>query len=327
MIRASDPKFEIDPSYPRGRVLDPTDLIEEYTGDCERRGLTKETIRRYLSSIKIFVQYLEENELDLFSSNRDVLRGFLDYLRKDRTVKQRTVENYFAALSSFYEFMEYEGYVTKNPVQSIRKRYIRRFKDNDEGQMRKLISVEEMTHLINATMDIRGKAVITLLAKTGIRRRELITLDVDDIDWMEQSIRLKPTPKRTNRIVFFDDETAFILKRWLRSRESHNGGDSNAFFTNSTGSRLNRNGVYTVVTKAAERAGIHNPDSDRMEDHFSPHCCRHWFTTHMRRAGMPREFIQELRGDVRKEAIDIYDHIDKKELRESYLAHIPQLGV
>ena len=41
----------------------------------------------------------------------------------------------------------------------------------------------------------------------------------------------------------------------------------------------------------------------------------------------PREFIQELRGDVRREAIDIYDHIDKKELRESYLAHIPQLGI
>jgi integrase/recombinase XerD len=42
---------------------------------------------------------------------------------------------------------------------------------------------------------------------------------------------------------------------------------------------------------------------------------------------MPREFIQELRGDVRKETIDIYDHIDKEELRESYLAHIPQLGI
>jgi hypothetical protein len=41
---------------------------------------------------------------------------------------------------------------------------------------------------------------------------------------------------------------------------------------------------------------------------------------------MSKEFIQELGGDVRKEAIDIYDYIDKKELRESYLAKIPQLG-
>ncbi|MEN6379042.1 MAG: hypothetical protein ABFD15_05625 [Methanofastidiosum sp.] len=42
---------------------------------------------------------------------------------------------------------------------------------------------------------------------------------------------------------------------------------------------------------------------------------------------MKREFIQELRGDIRKGAIDIYGHIDPKELRESYLACVPQFGV
>ena len=49
-------------------------------------------------------------------------------------------------------------------------------------------------------------------------------------------------------------------------------------------------------------------------DDFSPHCFRHWFTAHLLRSEMPREFIQELRGDARKEAIDVYDHIDRKEL-------------
>lgn len=82
-----------------------------------------------------------------------------------------------------------------------------------------------------------------------------------------------------------------------------------------------------MAEKVAKQVGLHDPNSDRMEDHFSPHSCRHWFTTHLQRAGMPREFIQELRGDARKEAIDIYDHIDRKELRESYLAHIPQMGI
>jgi integrase/recombinase XerD len=81
------------------------------------------------------------------------------------------------------------------------------------------------------------------------------------------------------------------------------------------------------VAKPTEKIGLHNPNSDRMEDHFSSHCCRHWFATHLKRAGLSNEFIHELRGDVRKEAIDIYDHIDKKEMRESYMAHIPQLGV
>ncbi len=42
---------------------------------------------------------------------------------------------------------------------------------------------------------------------------------------------------------------------------------------------------------------------------------------------MRHEFIQELRGDSRREAIDIYEHIDQKELKEAYLAAIPQLGI
>ena len=72
----------------------------------------------------------------------------------------------------------------------------------------------------------------------------------------------------------------------------------------------------------------HKPTtSDRMEEHFSPHCCRHWFTTHLRRAGMRREFIQEPRGDSRREAIDIFDLIDLTELKEAYLACMPQLEI
>jgi integrase/recombinase XerD len=98
-------------------------------------------------------------------------------------------------------------------------------------------------------------------------------------------------------------------------------------FFNAEGERLNRSGVYNLVVDAAQRVDLHNPESERLEDHFGPHCCRHWFCTHLFRAGMMREFIKELRGDVRREAIDIYDHIDKKELKESCLAHIPQLGI
>jgi integrase/recombinase XerD len=302
-------------------------LVEGYKSDCRIRGMSPGSIPRYLSVIRIFCNYLETRGADLLEVDRDILRDFLEYLRIERNVVHKTIENYFTVLSSLYEYLAYEGHVDMNPVLPVRKRYARRYKDNKEGQMRKLISVKEMEHLINSTPDIRDKIVIALLAKTGIRRNELITLDVDDINWVDQSIRLKPAAKRTNRIVFFDDETAFLLRRWLRARESRKHNKSKALFINSRGGRLNRNGVYLAVTKSAERIGLHDPNSDRLEDHFSPHNCRHWFTTHLRRAGMPREFIQELRGDVRKEAIDIYDHIDRKELRESYLAHIPQLGI
>jgi len=151
------------------------ELIRRFRDDCEIRGMSPESLRSYISSLKIYNRYLQERNLDLLNVDRNDLRSFLEYLRKDRNAGLKTIGNYFTSMAMFYEFLEYEGYVDKNPVYSVRKRYIRRYKDNDEGQMRQLISVDEMTKLINSTLDVRDKAVITLLAKTGIRRKELIT--------------------------------------------------------------------------------------------------------------------------------------------------------
>ncbi|MCJ7444073.1 MAG: tyrosine-type recombinase/integrase [Methanotrichaceae archaeon] len=302
-------------------------LIEDFLQDCKIRGMSPRTLPGYKSAVKSFDQFLNAQDITILDVDKEVLRDFIEYMRNGRQVAPRTLELIFSVLSSFYEYLVYEGHVMFNPILPVRKRYLRSFKKNHDNHERKLVSLEDMTRLINSCLDIRDKAIIALLAKTGIRRSELITLDLDDVDFVEQKIRLKPTAKRTNRTIFFDDETAFILRRWIRIREGMNHLGSSALFISGWGDRISRNGVYLTVTKAAERIGLHNSDSDRMEDHFSPHCCRHWFTTHLRRAGMPREFIQELRGDARREAIDIYDHIDKKELKESYLVHIPRLGI
>ena len=306
--------------------MDMDRLIQDFVKDCQLRGMSPRSIPHYGYIPKVFKNYLEGQRVDFQTVDKDHLRGFIEYLRIEKGAAGKTVENYFAVLSTFYDYLTFEGLVSSNPVLPIRRRYLRRYKDNSM-QERQLISVEAMGRLINSEMDIRNKAIIALLAKTGIRRGELISLDVDDVDLVEMRIKLKPTAKRSNRIVFFDAETAFILRRWLKVREGRNKKGIPALFLNVMGDRLDRGGVLLLVAEAARRVGLHNPDSERMEDRFSPHCCRHWFTTHLRRAGMRREFIQELRGDSRREAIDIYDHIDLKELKEAYLAAIPQLGI
>jgi len=284
------------------------------------------TVKHYGYCLKNFGAYLAGKGADPLHVDRDILRGFIEFLRQEGKA-QKTIENYFAVLSTFYEYLVFEDYISANPVLPVRKRYLKRYKDNDDGQARKLISVEDMGRLINSTLDIRDKAVITLLAKTGIRRHELVELDVSDVDLIENKIRLKPTAKRTNRTVFFDGETGIILRRWLKIREGMNKTGNPALFLNLDGERLNRSGIYNLVVQAAERVGLHDSNSKKLEDHFGPHCCRHWFCTHLFRAGMRREFIKELRGDARKEAFDLYNHIDLKELKEAYLASIPQLGI
>jgi integrase/recombinase XerD len=185
-----------------------------------------------------------------------------------------------------------------------------------------------MAMFIDSIFDIRDKTIALIFAKTGIRRTELLNIDIDDVDLEKMSILLKPTHKRSNRVVFFDRETLVVLKRWLSIREmSVEAGCKALFISHQTGRRIHRNGVYNCFTNWAKKCGLHNPKSKKISDSFTPHCCRHWFTTHLRRAGMIREFIMELRGDRIHDAMDIYYHVDLEELRKSYLAHIPQLGV
>ena len=303
------------------------ELLRDFIADCRLRGMTPESTYGYERCIRIFLDFLKRYKVSVLNVGKEELRLFLSYLKNERKVSLKRMENYFSALSSFYEYLAYEGYVASNPVLPVRKRYLRSYKkDGNSSAERKLISIEEMAALINSVFNIRDKAMLTLLAKTGIRRGELVSIDVDDIDWEEQSITLKPKAKRSNRVVFFDSETARVLKEWLKVREMLKP-ETKALFVGNGGKRLKRSGVYNAVVKWATKAGLHDPSSPRTEDHLTPHCFRHWFTTHLRRAGMPREFIQELRGDRRRDAIDIYDHIDRKELRRAYLACIPKLYI
>lgn len=308
----------------------PERLLDLFVEDCHIRGLTDETIRRYRSITQHFLRFIEQMNVRPVNVDKHILQ---DYIRQRRLsgIDQKTLENEISGVSSFYGYLAFEDYVEKNPVPEVRKRYLNPYKKETEADVespRKLISVEEMSLLINSVIDTRDKATLTLLAKTGLRRGELISLNVTDVNWTEQSITLqkKQFKKRSGRTVFFDDEASRVLKHWLRQREGVQP-KTPALFVGEKGDRLKRNGVYSMVIKYAERVGLHDPNSSDPQKRFTVHCTRHWFTTHLRRAGMDREFIKILRGDRRRDAISIYDRVDPGELKRSYLAFIPQLGL
>jgi len=307
--------------------LTPVDLLGGFGEDCRLRGLSDRTIRGYMDNIQSFLDFLSASGLALGDVDSLVLRDFLAHLKNQKGLKHKTVKLYFTALSGFYDYLVFEKHAGTNIVPPFRKRYLRRYKEGYDSPVRKLLSVEEMSMFVNSIMDPRDRAVVVLLAKTGVRRGELLRMDVDDIDWVELSITLKPARKRSNRVVFFDDEAAFILRRWLRVREKLNPKSKALYISYSTLDRLTRSGLYTAFMKYAVRLGFHEVGAPRLEDRFGPHCLRHWFTTWLLRNGMRREYVKELRGDRRGEAIDIYHHIDRMELRRAYLAFIPKLGV
>ena len=303
-------------------------VIDGFFDDCLNRGMTVGSANSYKYSIKNFVSYLKTRNIDLLNVDRKDFVDYINHLRNDKGFSQKTIENQFTALSTLYDYLVYEDMIQKNIVNEIRKRYLRRYKSSyGSGERRKLINVEEMSGFINSIMDIRDKAIAILLAKTGIRRGELVHIDMDDIHWDDYHITLKPTPKRSNRVVFFDGECASVLRRWIIIRDELNGSSNGALFINNIGKSIDRSGVYNAIRKWAEIYGLYDSNSNKLEDRFSVHCFRHWFTTWLLRNGMPRDYVKELRGDSRKDAIDIYNHIDYEDLRIKYLSTIPKLGI
>lgn len=312
-------------------LLDPEmfDLLDHFKTECNLQGMSKSSTTSYVSSIRIFMFFLMSTRKTVFEVDKDVLKSYIDYLINQRKIAYRTLSYNFSALAAFYEWLLFENKIKENPVQAVRKRYLKRYKNGEGMQQegRKLISVEEMAMLVRSIVSLLDRAIVVTLAKTGVRRGELISMDVDDIDWQKMSIKLKPTAKRSNRLVFFDEEAKQVLMEWMNMRRLYARPDSKALFISQSGGRLNKNHVYDIVVLHAGLVSLHDASSDKLEDHFTPHCCRHWFTTHLRRAGMQREHIQELRGDSRPDAIDIYYHIDPEDLRLAYLAFIPKLGL
>jgi len=128
----------------KARSLSNLDLLEMFLEDSHIRGLTQRTLDTYSSNLKTFFKYSKcpALEVDLFE-----LRSFLVWLKDERSLADKTVSMYYSALQSFYEYLEFEGYINANPVPRFRRRYLAFLGKNRSGSgngERQLISVDGM---------------------------------------------------------------------------------------------------------------------------------------------------------------------------------------
>ena len=131
------------------RKIEPSKLLEDFVQDCRDRHLSETTITGYSLIVKKFLKFLHDGRVHPFDVDRFALKKYLRH-RRGQGLDQKTLDNNFAALSTFYGFLAFEGYVEGNPVLAVRKRFLSEYKgDDDDDPPRKLISVEEMSMLVH----------------------------------------------------------------------------------------------------------------------------------------------------------------------------------
>lgn len=292
--------------------------IQDFLQDCKLRGLTRHTIQTYAGQVKAFLLVFN----DPFKVNLDDLKLFLGELRS-KDLSGSTLRGYFASLSSFYDFLIFSGAMSSNPISPFRKRYLR-IKDQEGGENeRQLISLQQMQILLSSAKNIREKALIMILAKTGMRIGECLALKAGDIYIEKGIIRIPPKRKRSNRLAFIDIELRDILEQYLSWRKNH--AKSDWLWISDHGGRIHKDEPNRILAELAEPLGFHIPGGPLCM-RFTCHCFRHFFTSALFQAKMDPEYIKWLRGDsLKKEAWQLYNHIDSREVQVEYLRKIPQL--
>lgn len=308
--------------------------LDDFCKDCILRDYTRHTVESYRSCIKHFLEHTNSPDV----VDMVILTNYLADLREAH-LSRSTLNGYFSALSTYTDYLVWIHVQDTNPVPAFRQRYLRQKKIyNDPGSTRQLISIEQMKELLQLpwktghvpvkdylwTIPARDHAIMIILAKTGLRKNELYTLQLSDLDLDKNIIYVHRFAKRSNCIAYIDDEGVKALTGYLDWRESHVFDDRQNLWISHTGHDMRKDNIHDLVVFYASIIGLHNPHG-QLSEKFTPHCFRHWFTTWLRRRGMSREHRRWLRGDSPEGADDWYDHIDPQDAWDDYCKYIPKL--
>ena len=287
----------------------------------ERKKATGKSMRTLNSYSRVLREFFHDQFPDLEPQDVEV-RHIEEYVAalNDRDLSQNSIKKYLEVLSSFYSYAmkrpHFEG-ITGNPAAIEMEEISRVRRDRPD-----CATWENACKIINHTADPRDKTAQIVLAKTGARLREVLSIRTEDLMLDDGFIRLRNRKGGKQTVVPIDDETIHAIERY----QFITTGDSEYLFTSNKGNRLCKERIRRKVREAADRAGVAPASERRFEKKFTPHTFRTVFTTLMRNQGMKRHILKYIRGDSKTETMDIYTRVDRNQAREEYLSCIKRIN-
>lgn len=295
------------------------DAIGEFLRSKETTGCSHRTINEYSRTLRRF--YHEEFP-DLTPAETEV-RHVEEYLHVlvMRDLAQNTKRKYLENLSAFFSWAmkrpRFED-ITGNPAAVVLEEIPKEIRDRPD-----CATWENAKRVVHNVADPRDQTVAAIMAKTGCRVTEALSITDDDLLLDEGFIRLSNRKGGGQTVVPVDEEVATAVRRYQYIDQSR--GDSEYVFASIRGGKLTRERIRESVREAAVDASIMDRGETRFHKKFTPHTFRTVFTTVMRKQGMADYVLRYIRGDSESETMDIYTRVDRDEAREEYLKCIKPL--
>ncbi|URI12178.1 site-specific tyrosine recombinase XerD [Ligilactobacillus salivarius] len=273
------------------------------------RGLSENTIASYGIDLKLFLEYLRENEIPSFKQvNKEVIVNYMQS-EKNNNKANSSILRSVSSLRKFFQYLAQEKIIEKDPMLLIdtpkKKQHLPQVLTKEE--------VEKLLHSPNTgqVLGLRDRAMLELMYATGLRISEIINLKLEDLHLTMGTLQTLGKGHK-ERIVPVGDEAIKWVNRYLEEARPKllKQKRSNYLFLNFHGNNLTRQGVWKNLKAEVRKAGI--------QKNITPHTLRHSFATHILENGADLRIVQELLGHADISTTQIYTHLSNKQLADIY---------
>jgi len=285
--------------------------VEAFLEALRNRAVSEHTLSSYESDLRDLESFLSLQKTDFDSIDHIFIRDFLGYLY-ERDLKKTSVARKLACLRTFFKFLVRDGRLKTNPADLVSSPRLSKtlpsYLPEDEAA-----AVVEMPQG-GSLRDLRDRAILEVLYASGLRVRELVGLNDENIDMAQQLVRVFGKGRK-QRVVPFGDFAARALTAYLAERvrlglaQAEDNGQT-PVFVSIRGHRLSARDVQRLVEKTRLRL----PSGRRL----TAHTLRHTFATHLLERGADLRAIQELLGHSSLATTQKYTHVSLEHLRAEY---------
>src|SRR4249919_1047643 len=279
------------------------------------KGLAKNTVEAYSRDLVRLSEFLIAQSVGSWEETETLhLRSYLSALRR-QGLSPRSIARHIVTVRQFYGFLETEGVINENPVPRFHQvaggRKLPHTLSADD--VRKLLAQPDLQE----PLGVRDQAMLELLYATGLRVSELITLQMQQINFQGNFLTVKGKGSKVRAVPFGKWARQKLLDYVNGTRLRLSKGRASAFvFINRSGRPLTRQGFWKLIRGHALTAGI--------EKRVTPHTLRHSFATHLLEGGADLRSVQSMLGHADISTTQIYTHVNGARLKEVHRRHHPR---
>lgn len=296
------------------------------------KGQSQKTISEYYLDLRMFLRFIKlmRSDMPIHARLDDIpikdinirfiegidtsdIFDFLSYLANDRNpnpdspapdygISATARARKLSAIKSFYKYLTVRTkLLQENPVADLEYPKIRK-------SLPKYLTMEQAAALLKAVdgpNQTRDYAILMIFLNCGIRRSELVGLNITDI--YEDRLRVIGKGNK-ERFVYFGTPCRKAIDSYMAERQKKVLTDNRALFGSRNGNRISVTAVHRLVEKALKQAGL---DATQ----FSAHKLRHTAATMMLSGGVDVKTVQEVLGHENLNTTQIYTHIENTELK------------